>query len=157
MGTPLEFRAMNTDFLIAGVSAKAAGEVKAMVEWAETTFSRFSPTSEISRLNQTGQAWTVVTDLTYDLLVDAVAAYHDTGGLFNPFLAEAMRTIGYDQSFETLPQLKAAQRLNEKQIIVATDAPCEAHQATIPEAPLPEPKPPAITLRKLRFIALHMM
>ncbi len=139
MGNPLAFRAMNTDFLIAGMPAGAAEEVKTMVELAETRFSRFSPTSEISRLNQTALAWTAVTSLTYDLLVDAAEAYHATGGLFNPFLAEAMRTIGYDQSFEALTPAKAAQRLNEKQIIVTTDAPCEAHQATIREAPLPEP------------------
>ena len=109
METSLAFRAMNTDFLVAGVPARAAEEVKALVDLAETRFSRFSPTSEISRLNQTNQTWTVVTALTFDLLVDAAEAYHATGGLFNPFLAEKMRTIGYDQSFETLPQVKDEQ------------------------------------------------
>lgn len=139
METPLAFRAMNTDFLVAGVSARAAEEVKAMVDLAETRFSRFSPTSEISLLNQTGQNWTTVTALTYDLLVDAAEAYHTTGGLFNPFLAEKMRTLGYDQSFETLPPVKVAQGLNDKQIILASSGPREADKESILGALLPEP------------------
>ena len=139
METSLAFRAMNTDFLVAGAPAKAAEEVKALVDLAETRFSRFSPTSEISRINQTNQAWTAVTALTYDLLVDAVEAYHATGGLFNPFLAETMRTIGYDQSFETLPPVKVAQGLNDKQIILASSGPCEADKESILGALLPEP------------------
>ena len=139
METSLAFRAMNTDFLVAGVPARAAEEVKALVDLAETRFSRFSPTSEISRINQTNQAWTAVTALTYDLLVDAVEAYHATGGLFNPFLAETMRTIGYDQSFETLPPVKVAQGLNDKQIILASSGPCEADKESILGALLPEP------------------
>jgi thiamine biosynthesis lipoprotein len=108
MENPLAFRAMNTDFLVAGVPAGAAEEVKAMVELAETRFSRFSPKSEINRLNQASTAWTQVSELTYDLLAEAVEAYHATGGLFNPFLADKMRAVGYDRSFETLPPVTDA-------------------------------------------------
>lgn len=36
MENPLAFRAMNTDFLVAGVPARAAEEVKALVDLAET-------------------------------------------------------------------------------------------------------------------------
>ena len=110
-----------------------------MVDLAETRFSRFSPTSEISLLNQTGQTWTAVTALTYDLLVDAADAYHATGGLFNPFMAEKMRTIGYDQSFENLPQVKVAQRPKDIKIILASSVPREADKESILGALLPEP------------------
>jgi thiamine biosynthesis lipoprotein len=130
---------MNTDFLVAGVPAKAAEEVKSLVELAETRFSRFSPTSEISRLNQTNQTWTVVTALTYDLLVDAAEAYHATGGLFNPFLAEKMRTIGYDQSFENLTPAKVAQGVNAQQTIVKRSDPGATQKESIFEVTLPEP------------------
>lgn len=119
MEASLKFRAMNTDFLVAGFSTRAAEEVKMMVDLAESTFSRFSPTSEISRLNQTDRGWIAISALTYDLLVDAVAAYHATAGMFNPFLAEKMRTVGYDQSFEALPQVKVARGMNEQQKILA--------------------------------------
>ena len=130
MDTPLAFRAMNTDFLVAGVPAGAAEEVKALVALAETTFSRFSPTSEISRLNQTAPGWTAVTSLTYDLLVDAAEAYHATGGLFNPFLAETMRTIGYDQSFEALTPVKDRSGINT----------CIAQKQDLFASPLPLPE-----------------
>ena len=130
METSLAFRAMNTDFLVAGLSARAAEEVKAMVYLAETRFSRFSPTSEISRLNQTAPAWTAVTSLTYDLLVDATEAYHATGGLFNPFLAETMRTIGYDQSFEALTPVKDRSGINT----------CIAQKQDLFASPLPLPE-----------------
>ncbi len=138
METSLAFRAMNTDFLVAGVPAKAAEEVKALVDLAETRFSRFSPTSEISRLNQTNQTWTAATALTYDLLVDAAEAYHATGGLFNPFLAEKMRTIGYDQSFENLTPAKVAQGINAQQTKVKRSDPGAAQKESIVDAPLPE-------------------
>ena len=130
MDTPLAFRAMYTDFLVAGVPAGAAEEVKALVALAETTFSRFSPTSEISRLNQTAPAWTAVTSLTYDLLVDAAEAYHATGGLFNPFLAETMQTIGYDQSFEALTPVKDRSGINT----------CIAQKQDLFASPLPLPE-----------------
>jgi len=139
METPLAFRAMNTEFLVAGLPAGAAEEVKALVNLAETTLSRFSPTSEISRLNQSNQAWTPVTALTYDLLVDAAEAYRATGGLFNPFLAEKMRTIGYDQSFETLTPAKVAQGVNAQQTIVKRSDPGAAQKESMLDAPLPEP------------------
>ena len=130
METSLAFRAMNTDFLVAGVPARAAEEVKALVDLAETRFSRFSPTSEISRLNQTAPAWTAVTSLTYDLLVDAAEAYHATGGLFNPFLAETMQTIGYDQSFEALTPVKDRSGINT----------CIAQKQDLFASPLPLPE-----------------
>lgn len=102
MDNTLAFRAMNTDFLVAGLSAGEAAEVKALVEQAERTFSRFSPESEISGLNRTTGDWTAVSSLTYDLLAEAIEAYQATEGLFDPFLADTMRKIGYDRSFETL-------------------------------------------------------
>ena len=106
MDSPLVFRAMNTDFLVAGLPLEEATGVKTLVEAAEATFSRFLPESEISRLNNSAGEWNEVSLLTYDLLIDAVEAYRNTEGLFNPFLAERMRKIGYDQSFETLPPVK---------------------------------------------------
>ena len=134
MENPLVFRAMNTDFLVAGVPAGAAEEVKAMVELAETNFSRFSPTSEISRLNQASPAWTQVSELTYDLLVDAVEAYRATSGLFNPFLADKMRAVGYDRSFEALPPVTAVAEISACGVY-------DADQDYLFETPQPLPEP----------------
>lgn len=102
MDTPLAFRAMNTDFLVAGVSASSAAAVREQVELAETTFSRFKPDSEISRINRSSGAWVPVSILTYEVLEDAMSAFASTEGLFSPFLGRVMQAAGYDRSFEEL-------------------------------------------------------
>jgi thiamine biosynthesis lipoprotein len=102
MNAPVVFRAMNTDFLVDGMSAENAAEVQRQVERAEATFSRFSPDSEISRINRTPGTWVQVSAITYDLLTDAVAGYQATKGLFNPFMGLNMKKMGYDRSFELL-------------------------------------------------------
>ena len=102
METPFAFQAMNTDFLVDGVSEAAAIAVKERVRAAEAMFSRFVPDSEINRINHRTEEWTAVSPLTYDLLFDAVAAFRATEGLFNPFLGLAMNKLGYDRSFELL-------------------------------------------------------
>ena len=104
MGTPLTFQAMNTDFLVDGVSGEDADSVRELVRLAESTFSRFAPNSEIGRLNRTAGEWVVVSPMTYELLADADAAFRVTEGLFNPFMGHLMQEIGYDRSFELLQQ-----------------------------------------------------
>ena len=100
---PLAFKAMNTDFLIDGLPEEAANSVQELVRQAESSFSRFAPDSEISRINQSAGEWTSVSPLTYDLLRDAVNAFQATEGLFNPFMGRELAALGYDRSFETLP------------------------------------------------------
>lgn len=102
METPHAFQSMNTDFLVSGLSEPAALSVQLMVEEAAKKFSRFSPDSEISRINRLAGEWTSVSPLTYDLLSDALAAFYATDGLFNPFMGRNLETLGYDRSFETL-------------------------------------------------------
>ena len=104
MGTPFTFQAMNTDFLVDGVSGEDAASVRELVRLAEPTFSRFEPDSEIGRINRSAGEWVVVSPLTYELLADAEAAFRVTEGLFNPFMGHVMQEIGYDRSFELLKQ-----------------------------------------------------
>ena len=104
MGTPLTFQAMNTDFLVGGVSGEAADSVRELVRLAESTFSRFAPGSELGRINRSAGEWVVVSPLTYELLADVEAAFRVTEGLFNPFMGHILREIGYDRSFELLQQ-----------------------------------------------------
>ena len=103
MGGKLAFKAMNTDFLVDGLSQDAAKSVQETVRQAESAFSRFVPDSEISRVNQSAGEWTSVSPLTYDLLRDAANAFQATEGLFNPFMGREVAALGYDRSFETLP------------------------------------------------------
>ena len=120
MNAPHAFRAMNTDFLVAGLSAPSSAAVRKQVEWAEAAFSRFKPDSEISRINQSGGDWVSVSTLTYDLLADALAAFAATDGLFNPFLGRAMQAAGYDRSFELLKPESLQTREGSQQIADAS-------------------------------------
>ena len=104
MGTPFTFQAMNTDFLVDGVSRESATSVREQVRLAESTFSRFTPDSEIGGINRNAGEWVVVSPLTYELLADAEAAFRVTEGLFNPFMGHILQEIGYDRSFELLQQ-----------------------------------------------------
>ncbi len=104
METPLAFQAMNTDFLVDGVSGDDAAAVREQVRLAESTFSRFASDSEIGGINRNAGEWVVVSPLTYELLADAEAAFRVTEGLFNPFMGHILQEIGYDRSFELLQQ-----------------------------------------------------
>ena len=104
METPLAFQAMNTDFLVDGVSGDDAAAVREQVRLAESTFSRFASDSEIVRINRSAGEWVVVSALTYELLAAVEAAFRVTEGLFNPFMGHILQEIGYDRSFELLQQ-----------------------------------------------------
>jgi len=101
------FEAMNTGFLIAGLTPMERDKVLAFVRDAENTFSRFSATSTISTINNSKGQWVEINPLTLQLLKDSIAAYYDTDGLFNPFLGEVMHKLGYHQSFEKLTSITA--------------------------------------------------
>lgn len=102
------FAAMNTSFLLHGLSERECEKVKSLVCNAEAAFSRFRPNSQISEINRCGGEWVKADPLTYMLLEDALSAFDQTDGLFNPFLGKTLQTLGYDRSFE---QLKPSQQL----------------------------------------------
>ena len=108
------FTAMNTSFLLAGLNQSDATSVQTLVHKAESTFSRFSAESEITNINQRRGQWVEISPQTFTLLEDSVSAYQDTAGLFNPFLGQTMRALGYDRSFETLPLTEIPRSLTEQ-------------------------------------------
>ena len=122
MGAALAFQAMNTDFLVDGVSEAAALSVQDRVRGAEATFNRFSPDSEISRINRMTGEWTSVSPLTFDLLTDAVEAFQVTDGIFNPFMGMALQELGYDRSFDLLQKVRARTEFAEGRKWAADDA-----------------------------------
>ena len=107
------FAAMNTEFLLDGLSEAEAAMAQTMILDAERTFSRFREDSEVSAINRKRGNWTRVSELTFRLLEDAWQAYIATGGIFNPFLGTHLRQAGYDGSFETLSQTVPARRTEE--------------------------------------------
>ena len=71
-------------------------------EWEET-LSRFLSESELSQLNLQAGTPVYVGPLLFRVLHAALQAAHETEGLFDPTLLTQMIDIGYDRSFDTLP------------------------------------------------------
>jgi thiamine biosynthesis lipoprotein len=105
------FAAMGTTVHLIGVGARGdEPEAEALLESAEervrhleARWSRFRPTSELTRLNERAGTATVVTPETFDLVAAAIDGWRRTNGLFDPTLLAAVEQVGYDRSFEQLP------------------------------------------------------
>lgn len=108
----LQFRAMNTDILLAveeqAGSERLLHEARSHIQDFERRFSRFLPDSELSRLNGSAGHWVSVSDDLLDLLVLARAYYEETGGLFDPSVLPDLKRAGYDASLEIVQQRDAA-------------------------------------------------
>lgn len=98
------FRAMSSDAYVAVVggprSLTALAERRALE--LERRWSRFLPSSEISRLNAAGGETVAVTTDTLRLVTTACDAWAFTGGRFDPTVLDAMLHLGYEQSIETV-------------------------------------------------------
>ena len=68
----------------------------------EQAWSRFDPTSEISRLNRTAGSLAVVSDVTYELLSLANQASVATNGVFDPFMLDQLVALGYDRTWDAV-------------------------------------------------------
>jgi thiamine biosynthesis lipoprotein len=97
------FRAMNTDvdaIIEAGSRPLDAFlTLRLLFEQQEERFSRFRPSSLLSRLN----AGEVIEDALFAAGCEmALEAFAFTGGLFNPMVLNALAEAGYGTSFETV-------------------------------------------------------
>lgn len=73
--------------------------VVALVADMEARWSRFLPTSELSRINERSGQQVTVSDLTVFAVRRALAARECTGGRFDPTILPSLRTAGYDRDF----------------------------------------------------------
>lgn len=78
------------------IAAAVAYGLELAEEW-NTTFSRFRPDSEITRLNAREGAITRVSEDLYWMLACAKDAWTSTGGLFDPTVLPALEAAGYDR------------------------------------------------------------
>jgi thiamine biosynthesis lipoprotein len=106
-GTDLSrtFRSMATDVTLRVVGAGSTGEAtldraQQVVRRVATTCTRFDPSSPLMRANAAPRRWHEVPVELYDALREAVEAYRDTGGLFDPRVLDILVSWGYDR---TLP------------------------------------------------------
>ncbi len=91
------FRAMGADADLIAYDAPVGWDAMAheMLGEFEARWSRFSPDSEIARLNATGEL-TPASNLTFMLLESATNAWKVTGGRFDPTILDALVAAGYD-------------------------------------------------------------
>ena len=83
-------------------------QAHARIDQLEACWTRFRPTSELSRLNaRAGRTIRVSSDLW--LLVErSVAAWQLTGGAFDPTVLAAVVAAGYDRDFRVVPSERAS-------------------------------------------------
>jgi thiamine biosynthesis lipoprotein len=99
------FAAMGTEveLLLEADDASLLAEVEAEFRRLETLLSRFRPDSELSRLNEAGEAH-VGAELL-ELIEIAVKARVASDGRFDPTVHDAVVAAGYDRSFELLADI----------------------------------------------------
>jgi FAD:protein FMN transferase len=105
MGTAAaHFRAMGTDVhvLVVGGPPSLLDEARELVEALEARWSRFRPTSEVSRLNQLAGRPVRVAQETLTLVRRALDGASVTAGRYDPTVLGAVLRAGYDRSFELL-------------------------------------------------------
>ena len=83
------FRAMTTEILFAAEGRLehvrlGFREARAVIRDGERRFTRFSPDSELMRLNRSSGKWREVSQDMFDLLLAAQSYVAPTRGLFNP-------------------------------------------------------------------------
>ncbi|HEX3975501.1 MAG TPA: FAD:protein FMN transferase [Solirubrobacteraceae bacterium] len=83
----------------ADAAVAAAMARRALLAW-HRRFSRFTPDSELSRLNRDPAATVAVTPLMRRVIEAALTAARDTGGLVDVTLADEIELAGYDRHFD---------------------------------------------------------
>lgn len=107
----LVFSAMGTTahVLVAGPTGRLdASWAATRIGELEAMWSRFVPTSDISRLNARNGMPSVVNAETTTLFSRATLAAELTSWRFNPFVGAAVAGLGYDRSFDELGRTRPA-------------------------------------------------
>ena len=106
------FRAMNTGvgFWVWSTDPERTPMIQAGMRWAEDLFagveaelSRFSSTSALSRLNRAaGRGPQVVSPTLWTVLLAALEAAYESGGIYDPTVLHSLERAGYDRSFDAI-------------------------------------------------------
>ena len=104
MEAEARFRAMGSDVHIVVVDGPPSllDAAKERIERLESLWSRFRPTSEISRLNALAGRPVRVSEETLSLVERALQGARITDGRYDPTVLGALVRAGYDRSFELL-------------------------------------------------------
>lgn len=88
---------MGCEVVVEGASPARLGDVRALFERFDATFSRFRPDSEIARLNAAGGG--AMSPLFREVLDVALWASAETCGIVDPCVGAAVVAAGYDRDF----------------------------------------------------------
>ena len=101
----MEFRAMNTDILLAAEGEQATEGMqiaKTFIDDCEQRFSRFLPDSELSQLNHSVGGWTHVSNDLLEMLHISMSYYFETKGIFDPSILTDLKWMGYVRSMDEI-------------------------------------------------------
>jgi thiamine biosynthesis lipoprotein len=104
--TKHSFPAMGTQVstsLRAITAAAAEQEVEDLFASVERSCSRFSATSDLTRVNAAPERAHTVSRECAQIVQAAYDAYLETAGLFDPRILEALVGAGYDRTFDEMP------------------------------------------------------
>lgn len=100
------------------VAPELADAALRRIEELEARWSRFRPTSELSRINAAAGSPCLVSDDTFRLVERLVRAWRDTDGRFDPTVHDAMLALGYTDGVPT-----AVERLDPTALLASMCAP----------------------------------
>ncbi|TMC46826.1 MAG: FAD:protein FMN transferase [Chloroflexi bacterium] len=86
-----------------GLPAERLAEGEAWVHEMHDRLTRFSPTSELSRFNESAGSWAPVSDLLEALLRECLRAHELSVGLVNAAVLPALLAAGYTRTFSEGP------------------------------------------------------
>ncbi len=100
-----QFRAMGSGcrLVVGGGPPDLIKAARRLLGRLERAWSRFDPSSEVSRLNQANGHPIIVSAETFELVQRAEAARAPTGGRFHPLLLTQLEQLGYDQPWQHCP------------------------------------------------------
>jgi thiamine biosynthesis lipoprotein len=93
---------MGVDVVVGGAGERELDAVRRLFDLWEDVFSRFRPTSELSRVNRTQSDVVLVSELFAHGLRAALNAAARTDGLVDPTLGASLVAAGYDRDFDRL-------------------------------------------------------
>lgn len=96
------FRSMGCEVLVAGADAPQQRAIRRLFEERDARFSRFVPSSELSRVNRSAGRRVLVSPAFAEALYASLDAYRLTDGVLDPTLGWALLSAGYDQDFDAL-------------------------------------------------------
>lgn len=102
MSDLFRFRSMGCEVLVAGADAPQRRAIQRLFDERNARFSRFMPTSELSRVNGAAGRRVLVSPAFAEALYAAIDASRLTGGVLDPTLGCALLSAGYDEDFDAL-------------------------------------------------------